>query len=99
MDSQIETSGASGVPCVTQDVNEADKEHLRSALKSYKDTSGTDKQSFISGSILTGITDKVINDIVGNIQHIHQVEDLIAEYVYIRSVAQDIMDIIDKTLS
>jgi superfamily II DNA helicase RecQ len=99
LDSPTETSGTSGLCCATRDVNAADKEHLLSALKSYKDTSVTDKQSFISGSIMTGITDKVINDIVVDVQHIHQVEDLMAQYVYIRSVAQDIMDIIDITLS
>jgi superfamily II DNA helicase RecQ len=79
-------------------VDDCSRENLQSALQCYKDLNVINDTAFISGSLLTGITDKVINDIVMNVQHIHQVEDLLAEYVYITKVATDIMDIIDKTL-
>lgn len=54
--------------------------------------------SLVSSAILTGLDHDVINDIVTALPHIHEVNDLLTDYVYNRNIASRIMDIISASL-
>jgi superfamily II DNA helicase RecQ len=55
--------------------------------------------SLLNIGLLTGLSDKVITDISANVHYIFCVEDILTQYVFDRSCAEKVLEIIENVLS
>jgi hypothetical protein len=76
-----------------REVSHLQRSQVASAITSYRDSFQTGI-SFVNADIVTGLDDTVIENIVSSVHHIHQVEDLLDEYLYDSKVATRVMSII-----
>ncbi|KAK3101805.1 hypothetical protein FSP39_006474 [Pinctada imbricata] len=67
--------------------------HLRTKLV------GNSCASLLNVGMITGLSDKVINDIVTNVHYIFSIDDIMSQYVFERKTAGEVFDIIDNVLS
>lgn len=54
--------------------------------------------SLLNIGLITGLSDRIITDIVSNVQYIFCIEDLFSEYIYDKTCAQKILEIVENIL-
>ncbi|XP_070551389.1 ATP-dependent DNA helicase Q1-like [Ptychodera flava] len=78
----------------THDMNDEQRSAIEKDIISFRESQG--QKGFISPTLMTGLTDAIITDIVQNVHYIHCQEDLLTEYVYDCGVAAEIWRIISN---
>lgn len=59
---------------------------------------GDTSTSMLNIGLITGLSDRVINDIVANAHYIFSVEDILAQYIFHRACAIEVFDIIENVI-